>query len=66
MRHRINDNLDLKSSPIVDLTEAEMPPLTQVPPDTPHRKLSANSQDSFDFSEIDKKDESGGWEMFYS
>ena len=37
MRRRINVNLDLKSSPVVDLAEAEMPPLTQVSPDTHHR-----------------------------
>ena len=54
MRHRIAANLELKHSP-VDLAESEMPHLTQIPPDTHHRKISARSQDPFDFPEIDKR-----------
>ena len=54
MRHRITANLELKPSPVVDLAEADMPHLTQIPPGTPHRELSANSQDPFDFHRLAK------------
>ena len=54
MKQRIDANLDRKSTPGVDLSEKEMPPLTQMHQSTPVRKLSAGPADSFDFSEIDR------------
>ena len=63
MKQRINASKVSLDPSVVDLTEMEIPPLSQPPPVAPLRKPSAGPTDSFGFSEIDRTMSRIGGEM---